>query len=145
MLPNRSWDHHDLISVEPIYNTSASHPISSSSHCSTGAIISSIAPYSGQRRSTAVMATDEVTGMLRRCEVRIDRISKIVIGHRSLDISLEEIETLQVLAFDDNSEFFMVALTEWRAVILVRPLTMLRGWRSYKCWHSMKIVIFSNW
>ena len=55
-----------------------------------------------------MMATDEITGMLRRCEVRIDRISKILIGHRSLDISLEEIETLQVLAFDDNSEFFCV-------------------------------------
>ncbi|CAL9224081.1 unnamed protein product, partial [Arabidopsis halleri] len=53
-----SWDHHDILSVTPEFN--------SSSHCSTSARLRSISPYSG-RKETAVYATDIQTGMVIRC------------------------------------------------------------------------------
>ncbi|KAI7979351.1 Nuclear pore complex protein GP210 [Camellia lanceoleosa] len=50
-----SWDHHDILSVLPEFN--------SSGHCTTSERLRSIAPYSG-RKETAVYATDVLTGMM---------------------------------------------------------------------------------
>uniref|UniRef100_A0A7N1A9I6 NUP210 Ig-like domain-containing protein n=1 Tax=Kalanchoe fedtschenkoi TaxID=63787 RepID=A0A7N1A9I6_KALFE len=69
-----SWDHHDMLSVQPEYNAS--------SHCSTSARVKSIAPYSG-RKETAIYATDVQTGLVIRCKVYIDRFSRIQIFHNS--------------------------------------------------------------
>ncbi|CAI5470780.1 unnamed protein product [Closterium sp. Yama58-4] len=94
-----AWDHHDLLHVQPLFNTSddvhsptpvaaagaaggqawGSHGSSSSGSgsgargggCSTSALISSMAPYSGAPRTTAVIATDLLSGQVLRCEVRV--------------------------------------------------------------------------
>ncbi|CAI7764759.1 unnamed protein product [Closterium sp. NIES-53] len=90
----RAWDHHDLLHVQPLFNTTddadapaaeaagaaggqawGSHGSSGSGSgarggCSTSALISSIAPYSGAPRTTAVIATDLLSGAVLRCEVR---------------------------------------------------------------------------
>jgi len=97
----RSWDHHDILSVEPEYN--------SSSKCSTSARIRSIAPYSG-RKETAVYAADLQTGIVIRCKVFIDNISRIQIFHNSIKLDLEGLATLRVRAFDSEGicEILMV-------------------------------------
>lgn len=89
----RSWDHHDILSVQPEYNVTG--------RCSTSARLISIAPYSG-RKETAVYATDLQTGIVIRCEVFIDRISKIRIFHHSLKLDLDGLAPLQIRAFDDE-------------------------------------------
>ncbi|CAI5534529.1 unnamed protein product [Closterium sp. Naga37s-1] len=94
-----AWDHHDLLHVQPLFNTTdddadspaaaaagaaggqawGSHGSSGSGSgarggCSTSALISSIAPYSGAPRTTAVIATDLLSGAVLRCEVRSARV-----------------------------------------------------------------------
>ncbi|XP_027187547.1 nuclear pore complex protein GP210 isoform X1 [Cicer arietinum] len=92
-----SWDHHDVLSVLPEYN--------SSNKCSTSARLRSIAPYSG-RKETAVYATDVKTGIVIRCKVFIDNISRIQIFHNSIKLDLDGLATLRVRAFDiEENEF----------------------------------------
>ncbi|XP_054801518.1 nuclear pore complex protein GP210 [Prosopis cineraria] len=92
-----SWDHHDILSVVPEYN--------SSSHCSTSASLRSIAPYSG-RKETAVYAADVHTGIMIRCKVFIDNISRIQIFHNSIKLDLDGLATLRVRAFDSEENVF---------------------------------------
>ncbi|XP_028100941.1 nuclear pore complex protein GP210-like [Camellia sinensis] len=93
----RSWDHHDILSVLPEFN--------SSGHCSTSARLRSIASYSG-RKETAVYATDVHTGMVIRCKVYIDNFSRIQIFHNSIKLDLDGLATLHVRAFDDEENVF---------------------------------------
>ncbi|KAL2335736.1 hypothetical protein Fmac_016949 [Flemingia macrophylla] len=92
-----SWDHHDILSVVPEYN--------SSNKCSTSARLRSIAPYSG-RKETAVYASDLQTGIVIRCKVFIDNISRIQIFHNSIKLDLEGLSTLRVRAFDSEENVF---------------------------------------
>ncbi|CAL5399177.1 unnamed protein product [Camellia sinensis] len=92
-----SWDHHDILSVLPEFN--------SSGHCSTSARLWSIASYSG-RKETAVYATDVHTGMVIRCKVYIDNFSRIQIFHNSIKLDLDGLATLHVRAFDDEETAF---------------------------------------
>lgn len=89
----RSWDHHDILSVLPEYN--------SSSQCSTSASLQSIAPYSG-RKETAVYAADVHTGIVIRCKVFIDNISRIQIFHNSIKLDLDGLAMLRIRAFDSE-------------------------------------------
>ncbi|CAN0904175.1 Nuclear pore complex protein GP210 [Linum grandiflorum] len=92
-----SWDHHDILSVLPEYNAS--------SYCSTSAMLSSIAPLNG-RKETAVYATDTQTGVVIRCKVFIDKISRIQIFHNSIKLDLDGLATLRVHAFDGEDNVF---------------------------------------
>ncbi|KAJ0969107.1 hypothetical protein J5N97_021984 [Dioscorea zingiberensis] len=92
-----SWDHHDILSVHPEYN--------SSSRCSTSARLISIAPYNG-RKETSVYATDLQSGTVIRCEVFIDTISRIKIFHHSVKLDLDGFATLRVHAFDEEDNVF---------------------------------------
>ncbi|KAK4603548.1 hypothetical protein RGQ29_012174 [Quercus rubra] len=92
-----SWDHHDVLSVLPEYN--------SSNHCSTSARLRSIATYSG-RKETAVYATDVRTGVVIRCKVFIDNFSRIQIFHNSIKLDLDGLATLHVRAFDSEDNVF---------------------------------------
>ncbi|EOA18977.1 hypothetical protein CARUB_v10007615mg [Capsella rubella] len=92
-----SWDHHDILSVTPEFN--------SSSHCSTSARVKSIASYSG-RKETAVYATDLQTGMVIRCKVFIDNFSRIQIFHNSIKLDLDGLSMLRVRAFDNEDNEF---------------------------------------
>ncbi|KAL5860539.1 hypothetical protein ACOSQ4_001835 [Xanthoceras sorbifolium] len=92
-----SWDHHDILSVLPEYN--------SSNHCSTSARLRSIAPYSG-RKETAVYATDVHSGIVIRCKVFIDIFSRIQIFHNSIKLDLDGLATLRVRAFDNEDNVF---------------------------------------
>ncbi|KAH6830507.1 embryo defective 3012 [Perilla frutescens var. hirtella] len=92
-----SWDHHDILSVLPEFNTS--------SRCSTSARLRSIAPYGG-RKETAVYATDLNSGMMIRCKVYVDTISRIQIFHNSVKLDLDGLATLRVRAFDSEDNVF---------------------------------------
>ncbi|XP_073140167.1 nuclear pore complex protein GP210 [Henckelia pumila] len=92
-----SWDHQDILSVLPEYN--------SSSRCSTSARLKSIAPYGG-RQETAVYATDLNSGTVIRCKVYIDAISRIQIFHNSIKLDLDGLATLRVRAFDSEENVF---------------------------------------
>ncbi|KAL0377391.1 UNVERIFIED_CONTAM: Nuclear pore complex protein [Sesamum radiatum] len=92
-----SWDHHDILSVLPEFN--------SSSHCSMSARLKSIAPFGG-RKETAVYATDLNTGMVIRCKVYIDMVSRIQIFHNSVKLDLDGLATLRVRAFDSEENVF---------------------------------------
>ena len=95
----RSWDHHDLLEVTPLFDSPGDSP----GACSTSAYVTSIAPYTG-RRSTSVRATDATTGQVLRCEVFVDRIASVRILHRSLKLDLDGLATLEVRAFDEEGE-----------------------------------------
>ncbi|CBI34863.3 unnamed protein product, partial [Vitis vinifera] len=92
-----SWDHHDILSVLPEYNVS--------SQCSTSARLKSIATYNG-RKETAVYAADIHTGIVVRCKVFIDNISRIQIFHNSIKLDLDGLATLRVRAFDSEENVF---------------------------------------
>ncbi|KAI7979352.1 Nuclear pore complex protein GP210 [Camellia lanceoleosa] len=92
-----SWDHHDILSVLPEFN--------SSGHCTTSERLRSIAPYSG-RKETAVYATDVLTGMVIDCKVYIDNFSRIQIFHNSIKLDSDGLATLHVHAFDDEENVF---------------------------------------
>lgn len=64
----------------------------------------SVAPYSG-RKETAVYATDVNTGVVIRCKVFIDKLSRIQIFHNSIKLDLDGLATLQVRAFDNEGIF----------------------------------------
>lgn len=102
----RSWDHHDILSVLPEYN--------SSNKCSTSARLRSIAPYSG-RKETAVYAADVKTGTVIRCKVFIDNISRIQIFHNSIKLDLDGLATLHVRAFDNEGihELLLILCIYW--------------------------------
>ncbi|KAI3985657.1 hypothetical protein MKX01_033940 [Papaver californicum] len=93
-----SWDHHDILSLEPEYNTSTTR-------CSTSVRVKSIAPYSG-RKETATYATDLRTGINIRCKVFIDKIYRIQIFHNSIKLDLDGLATLRRRAFDDEENMF---------------------------------------
>lgn len=90
---DRSWEHHDILSVQPEYN--------GTNRCSTSARLISIAPYSG-RKETAVYAADLLSGTVIRCEVFIDKIFRIQIFHHSVKLDLHGLTTLHVRAFDEE-------------------------------------------
>lgn len=92
-----SWDHHDILSVQPEYN--------GTSRCSTSARLISIAPYSG-RKETSVYAADLLSGTVIRCEVFIDKIFRIQIFHHSVKLDLHGLTTLHVRAFDEEENDF---------------------------------------
>ncbi|KAI6671315.1 hypothetical protein NL676_006200 [Syzygium grande] len=92
-----TWDHHDILSVLPEYNTS--------NRCSISARIRSIAPYNG-RKETAIYATDIHTGIVIRCKVFIDIFSRIQIFHNSIKLDLDGLATLRVRAFDGEENVF---------------------------------------
>lgn len=92
-----SWDHHDILSVLPEYN--------STNQCSTSARLRSIAPYSG-RKETAVYAADIHTGIVIRCKVFIDKFSRIQIFHNSIKLDLDGLATLRIRAFDSEENVF---------------------------------------
>jgi len=94
---DRSWDHHDILSVIPEYNLSYSH-------CSTSARLRSIAPFTG-RKETAIYAADVHTGIVIRCKVFIDNISRIQIFHNSIKLDLDGLATLRARAFDREGTF----------------------------------------
>ncbi|PKA56686.1 hypothetical protein AXF42_Ash012816 [Apostasia shenzhenica] len=105
-----SWDHHDLLSVQPEYNDS--------NRCSTSARLISIAPYNN-RQETAVYATDLLTGTIIRCKVLIDKISRLKIFHHAVKIDLDELATLHIRAFDNEENVFssLVGLQfSWRLI-----------------------------
>lgn len=81
------------MSVQPEINGTAG--------CSTSARLTSIASYSG-RKETAVYATDTKSGSVIRCEVFIDKITRIQIFHHSVKLDIGGLSTLQIRAFDDN-------------------------------------------
>ncbi|KAH1248383.1 Nuclear pore complex protein [Glycine max] len=87
------------------YRLQGSDEYNSSSKCSTSARIRSIAPYSG-RKETAVYAADLQTGIVIRCKVFIDNISRIQIFHNSIKLDLEGLATLRVRAFDSEENVF---------------------------------------
>ncbi|GAB2264624.1 hypothetical protein Droror1_Dr00028013 [Drosera rotundifolia] len=92
-----SWDHHEILSVIPEYNISDG--------CSTSARLKSIAPYSG-RKEAAVYAADLHTGIVIRCKVFIDILSRIQIFHNSVTLDLDGLATLRVLGFDNEDNVF---------------------------------------
>ncbi|WCJ21095.1 Nuclear pore complex protein GP210 [Euphorbia peplus] len=92
-----SWDHHDVLSVIPEYNIT--------NHCSTSARLRSIAPFTG-RKETAVYATDVHSGIVIRCKVFIDNISRLQIFHNSIKLDLDGLATLRVRAFDSQENVF---------------------------------------
>ncbi|KAK9119821.1 hypothetical protein Scep_017914 [Stephania cephalantha] len=92
-----SWDHHDILDVQPEFN--------GSSRCSTSARLRSIAPYDG-RKETAVYANDLSSGVVIRCRVFIDKISRIQIFHNSVKLDLDGLTTLRVRAFDSEENVF---------------------------------------
>lgn len=92
-----TWDHHEILSVIPEYNET--------SQCSASAHLISIAPFSG-KKVTAVHASDIRSGQVIRCEVFIDRISRIQIFHHSVKLDLDGLATLRVHAFDDEDNVF---------------------------------------
>ncbi|KAF3328130.1 nuclear pore complex protein GP210 [Carex littledalei] len=92
-----SWDHHDILSVEPEYNAT--------SRCSTSARLVSKSPYVG-RKETSVYATDLISGTAIRCKVIIDNISRIQIFHHAVKIDLDELAVLQIRGFDDEDNVF---------------------------------------
>ncbi|XP_065001003.1 nuclear pore complex protein GP210-like isoform X1 [Musa acuminata AAA Group] len=92
-----SWDHHDVLRVQPEYNVS--------SRCSTSARLISISRYSG-RKETAVYATDLHSDITIRCKVIIDTISRIQIFHHAVKIDLDELSTLRIRAFDSEENVF---------------------------------------
>ncbi|KAH7441877.1 hypothetical protein KP509_03G060200 [Ceratopteris richardii] len=92
-----TWDHHDIIHVQPEYNDTKG--------CSRSAVVTSIAPYEG-RRVTAVYAKDKFTGQMIRCEVFVDKLAKIHISHHSLKLDLDGLGTLRVHAFDMEDNMF---------------------------------------
>ncbi|KAG0553510.1 hypothetical protein KC19_12G017200 [Ceratodon purpureus] len=94
----RTWDHHDILQVDAQYNDT-------NKACSTSAVLTSIASYSG-RKTTAVHATDSLTGQILRCEVFIDKISRIQIFHHSLKLDLDGLATLRIRAFDTEDNVF---------------------------------------
>jgi len=73
----------------------------SSNKCSTSTRLRSIAPYGG-RKETTVYATDVKTGIVIRCKVFIDNISRIQIFHNSIKLDLDGLATLHVRAFDNE-------------------------------------------
>ncbi|KAM1219800.1 hypothetical protein ACFX2G_047827 [Malus domestica] len=75
------------------------------SHCSTSVLLRSIAPFSG-RKETAVYAADVNTGVVIRCKVFIDKLSRIQIFHNSVKLDLDGLATLQVRAFDREENVF---------------------------------------
>lgn len=93
-----TWDHHDILQVDAQYN-------GTDKNCSTSAVLTSIAPFTG-RKTTAVHATDSVTGQILRCEVFIDKISRIQIFHHSLKLDLDGLATLRIRAFDTEDNVF---------------------------------------
>ncbi|KAF9666359.1 hypothetical protein SADUNF_Sadunf16G0221300 [Salix dunnii] len=93
-----SWDHHDILSVIPEYNAS-------NSQCSTSARLRSIAPFTG-RKETAIYAADVHTGIVIRCKVFIDNISRIQIFHNSIKLDLDGLATLRARAFDSEDNVF---------------------------------------
>ncbi|XP_024536204.1 nuclear pore complex protein GP210 [Selaginella moellendorffii] len=93
-----TWDHHDIISLVPEYN-------GTSSDCSTSALITPLSPFE-ERQATAVHATDTVTGEILRCEVFIDKISRIQIFHHSVKLDLDGWATLRIRAFDAEENVF---------------------------------------
>lgn len=92
-----TWDHHDIIHVNAEFNGTEG--------CSDSAVITSIAPYDG-RRVTAVYAKDTLTGQVIRCEVFIDKVSRIRISHHSLKLDLDGLATLRIHAFDKEDNVF---------------------------------------
>lgn len=92
-----AWDHHDVIQVKAEYNGTKG--------CSDSAVVTSIAPYDG-RKVTAVYATDSITGQVIRCEVFIDKISRVQIVHHSLKLDLDGLATLRIHAFDAEDNAF---------------------------------------
>ncbi|KAJ1693956.1 hypothetical protein LUZ63_010654 [Rhynchospora breviuscula] len=92
-----SWDHHDILSVQPEYNAT--------SRCSTSARLVSVAPYVG-RKETSVYATDLISGTTIRCKVVVDNISRIQIFHHAVKIDLDELAVLQIRGFDEEDNVF---------------------------------------
>ncbi|CAI5484068.1 unnamed protein product [Closterium sp. Yama58-4] len=54
-----------------------------------------MAPYSGAPRTTAVIATDLLSGQVLRCEVRVDVVQRVAIFHRSLKMGLSSLADLE--------------------------------------------------
>ena len=105
---DRSWDNHDILSVVPEYNES--------SHCSTSARLTSIAPYAG-RKETAIYASDVLTGMVVRCKVYIDMFTRIQIFHSSVKLDLDGLATLRVRAFDSEGNFKLLMMPWFLKVV----------------------------
>ena len=53
-------------------------------------------------------ARDQKSGKVLRCEVVIDKISRIAIFHTVLKIDLEGLATLQIRAFDEEGALFQI-------------------------------------
>ncbi|TQD89755.1 hypothetical protein C1H46_024647 [Malus baccata] len=83
----------------------ASNEYNTTNHCSTSALLRSIAPFSG-RKETAVYAADVNTGVVICCKVFIDKLSRIQIFHNSVKLDLDGHATLQVRAFDSEENVF---------------------------------------
>ncbi|CAM6103477.1 unnamed protein product [Calypogeia fissa] len=121
-----SWDHHDILSVEPEFNATVKH-------CSTSAVLTSVAPYSS-RRATAVHATDIFTGQILRCEVFIDKISRIRIFHHSLKLDLDGVATLRILAFDSEENVFS-SLVGLQFVWQLSPVNTFDDFEAHRLMH----------
>ncbi|KAL5718155.1 hypothetical protein ACHQM5_011091 [Ranunculus cassubicifolius] len=93
-----SYDHHDIISLQPEFN-------STSNSCSTSAKLKSIATYNG-RKETAIYATDLRSGSVIRCKVFVDEIIRVQIFHSSVKLDLDGLATLRVRGFDREENVF---------------------------------------
>ncbi|KAF9625307.1 hypothetical protein IFM89_021246 [Coptis chinensis] len=92
-----SWDHHDILQLEPEFN--------STSLCSTSARLKSIGDFDG-RKETAIYASDIKSGVVIRCKVFIDEIKRVQIFHSSVKLDLDGLATLRVRAFDYQENVF---------------------------------------
>ena len=103
ILHYRTSTRSEVVTVEPI--TEDGSPVTNHHQCTTRAIIS---PARGleKRSSSWIIVEDIQTGKKLRCEVYIDKISKIYIKTTTRILYHNEIEQLFVQAHDEHGNLF---------------------------------------
>jgi nuclear pore complex protein Nup210 len=75
------------------------------STCSNAAMVRAEALYA-ERRSTWILAEDELSGRVLRCEVYVDVVQRIEITSTTRTLYKEDVEMLSVQAFDRDGNLF---------------------------------------
>jgi nuclear pore complex protein Nup210 len=89
----------DVVSVEPVYL-----PAKNGMQCSREAVLTPVSTDI-TRLSTIIIATEQATGLVLRCDVYVDTIYRIEITTRTRELLLEEEpEKFEVRAFDDEGK-----------------------------------------
>eukprot|EP00898_Chlorokybus_atmophyticus_P009263 jgi/Chlat1/967/Chrsp108S08619 len=88
---------YDFVEVKPEFNETAG--------CSTSALITSVAPYTG-RRSGVILATETVSGKVLRCAVYVDAMASIRVQHHTLTLDVGGLAELYVRAYDAMDNVF---------------------------------------